>query len=182
LSSYIVTFTSLAIALAAVWVSTWQVRQSADSAERSNALPVIQEIFSEFRSSEFRNAITYLLTSNPVVMGDSGFSSLSVDFRDPAFKVVYFMDYLGVLVTHNIVQEDLIIGALGTRIVQVWQTLWPFIDMERRYRAKSYAAHGIPPGFLVYYEYLVQRTAELGGAEAATRIQKRRGLHRSVEH
>jgi hypothetical protein len=178
LSSYIVSFISLAIALAAVWVSTWQVRQSSRATERSNALPVISELFREFRSSQFRDAVTYLLTSKPTTIGSSGFSSLPIEWRDRAYRVCYFFDYLGVLVTYNIITEDLVIGALGTRLVQVWQAIKPFIDMERQHRASSYPP-GVPPGFLAYYEHLVQRTYELGGHEAAKRIHKRRGLRRT---
>jgi hypothetical protein len=180
LENYIVGSISLAVALAAVGVSTWQVRQTARSAARSHALPVIAEVFREFRSPEFRASVGYLLSSTPVARGDEGFASLPEEWCEKAYVVVYFFDYLGVLVSSGIINEELVIGTMGTRLVQTWIAIKPFIMMERAYRISSYPP-GTPPGFLAYYEHLVKRVEELGGGGAAIRIQQRAGLHRIDE-
>jgi hypothetical protein len=111
----------------------------------------------------------------PTVRGDHGFSALPQEWRENAYRVCYFFDYLGVLVEFSIIREELAISLWGTAIIQVWQAAESFILMERAYRKKTYPP-GISPGFLVYYEDLVCRIIDRGGQDAARRIQQRAGL------
>lgn len=175
--SNIVSLISVLVAIAAVWVATWQVRASAKSTERSNALPVLSEIFAEWRSTEFRQSIMYLLNEIPGGVLDDGFESLPEEWREHAYKVCYFLDYLGILVVYGIMNEETIIGMMGTRIIQLWRAMEPYIMAERRYRIRTYPPDA-PPGFLVYYEHLVRRTIDLGGHDAAMQIQRQTGVRR----
>jgi hypothetical protein len=168
---------SVAIAFFAVAVATWQVRSSARSAERTHTLPVVSEVWRQFRSSEFRASVNYLILTIPVPHGDHGFNSLPKGWRDKAYEVCYFFDYLGALVQFDIIREDLAISLWGTAIIQAWQAVEPFIAMEREHRRRTYPP-GISPGFLVYYEDLVCRIKDRGGQDAARRIQQRSGLRR----
>jgi hypothetical protein len=88
---------SASVALAALAVATWQARTNARNAERAHTLPVISEIFREFRSQEFRNSMSYLVTKTPRVHGEEGFRSLSREWQENAYRVCYFFDYLGTL-------------------------------------------------------------------------------------
>jgi hypothetical protein len=168
---------SVAIAISAVIVASWQVRATARSAERAHALPVVSEISSEFRSPKFRSSIHYLISQVPTSRGSHGFSSLSTEWRDHAYHVCYFFDYMGALVSFRIIREELAISLWGTAIIQVWQAAEPYIYLERAHRRKTYPP-GISPGFLVYYEDLVCRIRDRGGHDAARRIQERSGLRR----
>jgi hypothetical protein len=118
----IVSLVSVIVAVAAVCVATWQVRASAKGAERSNALPVLSEIFAEWRSAEFRMSIMKLLNETPGGSNDDGFESLPKTWREHAYKVCYFFDYIGVLVVSDIINEETVIGMMGTRIMQVWRS------------------------------------------------------------
>lgn len=166
---------SVAIAFIAVAVATWQVRSSARSAERTHTLPVVSEVWQQFRSSEFRASVNYLILTIPASHGDHGFSSLPKEWREKAYGVCYFFDYLGALVQFDIIREDLVISLWGTVVIQAWQAVEPFIILERQHRIRTYPP-GISPGFLVYYEDLVCRIRDRGGQDAARRIQQRSGL------
>lgn len=177
MQSNIVNLVSLFIALIAVGVAIWQVRASDRSSERSNALPIVSEIMHEWRSTQLRSDVAYILDHTPQGKGEEGFNSLPSRWRDRAYRVCYFFDYVGVLASLGIISDELVISIMGTRIVQVWQKLEPFIGQERQYRAKTYPP-GVPPGFLVYFEHIVTRVLDLGGQRAAILIQQRMGLRR----
>ena len=179
MESNVISIVSVLIAAIAVCIATWQVRASARSAERSNALPVLSEFFAEWRSSEFRMSIGYLLNETPGPLNGEGFASLPETWREHAYKVCYFFDYVGVLVVRGIIGEETIIGMMGTRIIQVWRAVEPHVMAERQYRIRTYPPDA-PPGFLVYYEHLVARTIELGGHDAAIRIQQRDGVRHLI--
>jgi hypothetical protein len=176
MDSNILSLVSVTIAFVAVAVATWQARANARSAQRSHTLPVISETFREFRSAEFRTRISYVVTKVPATTrGVHGFSSLPRKWREDAYEVCYFFDYLGTLVKFGIIRKDLAISLWGTAIMQVWLAAEPLILMERAYRKKTYP-RGISPGFLVYYEDLVCRIIDSGGQDAPRRIQQRSGL------
>jgi hypothetical protein len=175
----ITSIVSVVIALSALSVAAWQVRATARQWERQNALPIISEIFREWRSEEFRKHRSTVLLGCPVEPTDDGFEALPPDWRESAYTVSYFFDYLGTLVAFGLAGADLIIGVMGSQIMQVWRILEPAIFAERRHREQTYPSD-TPPGFLSYYEGLVKRLIEMGGKESSTGIRKRLGV-RSLE-
>lgn len=175
MGALIVSLVSILLALAAVSVSAWQVQASLRSADKSNALPVISEAFGQWRSPELNDALRRLLRASRKDLSVRRFEALPRQLRQDAYQVCMFFDYLGTLVLYDIVSEDIIIGTMGSRLMQVWITMKPLIDHERQYRLKAYPP-GTPPGFLAYYEHLVRRTQDLGGQDAARNLQKRAGI------
>jgi hypothetical protein len=188
MDSSILSLASVTIAVAAVAVATWQARinarsaeRAARSAERTHTLPVISETFREFRSAEFRTRVSYLTAKLPrEARAARGFSSLPKKWREDAYEVCYYFDYLGVLVNFGIIREELVISLWGTTIMQVWLAAEPLISRERAHRRITYSA-GISPGFLVYYEDLVCRIMARGGRDAARQIQEQSGLRQLNE-
>jgi hypothetical protein len=171
----IVSLVSLFIALVAVCVAVWQVRASSRNDELSNELPIISEIMNEWRSTNFRSDVSYVLTRSPQTAKDGGFRALPARWREPAYRVGYFLDYIGVLTSLDIISDELVISMVGTQIIQIWRVLEPFIERERQYRRDTYPP-GVPTGFLVYFEHIVARIIDLGGQQAAVLSQQRRGL------
>jgi hypothetical protein len=173
----VISLVSVVLALAAVGVSSWQVRASIISANKANALPVVSEAFREWRSPHLNDAFRNLLTTTEEqVMGES-FEALPPKLREDAYEVCTFFDYLGTLVLHGIVNEDVIVGGFGTRIVQVWKIMEPLIWHERKYREDHFPP-GTPKGFMEYYEHLVKLTEVLGGENAGSNLRQRAGaLH-----
>jgi hypothetical protein len=174
LVSQIVSLVSVSLALVAVCVSTWQARANMQHSRHSRSLPVIAEIFKEFRSKEFRDSVHKLLTLPQDKIASGRFGELSGDSRDDAYEVCYFFDRIGALVAFRIINDDIVIASMGTQIMQVWLALLPLIKKERTHR-KTYGKD-IPPGFLVFYGHLVDRIYAQGGGKAATRIQRRIGI------
>jgi hypothetical protein len=166
---------SILLALAAVCVAAWQVRVGTQSAEKANALPVITEVFEQWRSQDFNDALKRLLIPRKGDLSRENFDALPQRHRRDANEVCYFFDYLGTLVLYGIVNEDIIIGVMATRLTQVWLVMEPLILKEREYRNSTYPP-GTPRGFLVYYEHLVRRIEDLGGQDAARLAQQRAGL------
>lgn len=176
----VVSLVSLFIALVAVCVAVWQVRASSRNDELSNELPIISEIMNEWRSTSFRADVSYILTRSPPTAKDGGFRSLPRRWREPAYRVGYFLDYIGVLTSLDIISDELVISMVGTQIIQIWRALEPFIEQERQYRRTTYPP-GVPAGFLVYFEHIVARIIDLGGQQAAVLSQQRRGLRHLTE-
>ena len=175
--SEIISLISVILALVAVCVSAWQTRTNMRDARHSRSLPVIAEIFREFRSREFRESLHNLLTLSSDKTTGSGFRALSKDRQEDAYRVCYFFDQIGVLVAFGIVHEDIVVAIMGTQIVQVWSVMFPLIESERKYRSKTYPSNA-PSGFLAFYEHLVTCVYALGGREAAIMIRKRIGVRR----
>ncbi len=174
----IVTLVSVLVALAAVGIAAWQVRASLRSAERTNALPVISETFQEFRTADFRASVSNLITHAPVNAPAGGFDALPEDVREDAYKVCYFFDYMGTLIAYGIISEGIVIGVMGTRVMQIWHAMWPTIESERDLRQGDSYPEDAPRGFLVYYEHLVARVVELDGRQAASNLQRGLGIRR----
>ncbi len=180
MQAYLLNAISLAIALAAVAVATWQVRAAAKSTERSNAIPVLSELSREVRSAEFRFSLASLLANTPDAPPAGGFDELSPDWREHAYRVCYFFDYLGILVSKGIISANTIVSWIGTWIMRVWIVMEPCILAERRHRESTYPQH-TPCGFLPNFENLVGIIMQNGGSAAAERIQEEEGLLRLDE-
>lgn len=175
LNSQIVSLASVALALAAVCVAAWQAYVSMQGARKSNALGVISQVFTQWRSPEFNNALRKLLSANGRDFRRQGFDALPRKYRQNAYEVCYFFDYLGTLVLYDIIDKDIVIGVMANRLMQVWLTMEPLIYNERKYRATKYPP-GAPRGFLVYYEHLIRLIEDRGGQSAAAAAQQRAGL------
>jgi hypothetical protein len=174
LLSETISLISVTLALVAVCVSAWQARLNIQHARHSRSLPVIAEIFKEWRSQEFRKSVRNLLALPPGKVTGYGFRNLPEDFREDAYKVCYFFDYIGTLVAFGIISEDFVIATMGTQIMQVWFAMFPVIRNERNLRKRF--PDNIPPGFLTFYGHLVACVEALGGGKAAKTIQNKIGV------
>jgi hypothetical protein len=162
---------SLGIALIAIVVAIWQVRTSSERAERALSLPIIAEIAREIRSSEFRQSIIFLQEKAPLVPDRGGFDSLPWEFREVAYEVCYFFDYLGILAMYKIITEEMVLDWIGTRLLQAWITMKPFIEAEREHRRNTYSPD-TPAGFLLHFEYLINIIASNPHSKMSDRARR----------
>ena len=125
-------------------------------------------------------SLTSLLTSTPDAPPAGGFDELPPDWREHAYRVCYFFDYLGVLVSKGIISSNTIVSWIGTWIMRVWIVMEPCILAERRHRESVYPPH-TPCGFLPNFENLVGIIMQNGGSAAAERIQEEASLLRLDE-
>jgi hypothetical protein len=152
----------LVIALIAVVVAIWQVRASAVSAERANSLPVASDAFKEFRSQEFQSHLRKVWDETPSNVPEDGFQSLPEDWRDSAYQVAYFFEYLGILVAYELVPKNIVVDFSANLLGRSWCKLEPFIQKERMHRQKS-SIPSISPGFVTHFEHLVALTIDSNG-------------------
>ncbi|MDG4774824.1 hypothetical protein [Solwaraspora sp. WMMD792] len=131
--------------LAAIVLSVVSLTVSVVLAVRQNrtasagyALPVVLEIFDQFRTQEFFDAREYIFDRlNQEYDPPVAYSDLPGRVRMRVRTVAGRYDDLGKLVAHGIVDEKLIIGSNGTAIRRVWECVAPFVLAER---AKTGAA------------------------------------------
>jgi len=176
-SSQTVSLISILLALAAVCVAAWQVRAGARGTQKQNSLPVVSEVFIQWRSPDFSAALQRLLKLTEDELSCECFEVLSADRRRDAYEVCYFFDYLGALIVFEIIDEDIILAVMANRLMQVWIAMRQLIANERSFRLRTYSEN-TPPGFLIYYEHLVKRTVDLGGKDAAEKLRRRREVLR----
>lgn len=115
--------------------------------QRSASLPVVVDLFREFRTEEQRTSrdfVTHKLgsvTHGPV-------SLLAPDVRDHVERVSHFFDNLGLLVAYDLANEALVAGFMGSSALHSWTAIEPFIRAERESRGSGYQE---------YFEDLVSR-------------------------
>lgn len=176
--NYVFSMGSSVIAVTAVLVAIWHVRTSAAASARSNALPVASAAFNEFRSKEFQGHLQAVWNQRPTEVPAGGFESLPETWRDSAYRVAYFFEYLGILVAHGLVPTDLIVDFSANLVVRSWRALEPFIEAERRHRRDTCEPANISAGFVTHFEHLVCLAFDGAGRPYDTRIHDRLKLRK----
>jgi hypothetical protein len=171
---------SLIAALTAVVVAIWQVRANTVAAERANSLPVASDAFKEFRSQEFQAHLRRVWNEAPANIPEDGFQSLPHDWRESAYTVAYFFEYLGVLVAYELVPEDIVVDFSANLLARTWHVLEPFIQKERIYRQKA-CAPGMSTGFVRHFEHLVALTIDSNGKPIDDSIHERLNLRKMIQ-
>ncbi|WP_305785680.1 DUF4760 domain-containing protein [Symbioplanes lichenis] len=128
------------------------------------ALPVVLNVFSQFRTQEFFDAQQYVfdeLPAQPV----QPYTDLPLEARSQIRMVGGLYDDLGKLVAHGIVKEELIIGSNGPQAGRIWAAVEPFVRAERAKRGSN---------LWIYLEDLAYRAAHKPPAA----IHDKLNLHR----
>ena len=108
---------SLIIAIIALVISVAVALRQIIIAKQANALPILIDMFQEFRSAKFKQHQSYVLENlkkehNP----EKGFRDLPESAKIHAITVSHFFDNLAVLVANGIVDEKLIISFMGESV------------------------------------------------------------------
>jgi hypothetical protein len=152
-ASLVLSIVGVLLSAIALAVSTLLIVRQTVFMRHANEMPVIVELYQEFRSTEFQAAHDYVLNElsgafDPIL----GISKLPHRARIPALKVTTFYTSLGSLVLHGMVDEKFLISTLGTALDRAWTILEPYINGERELRGNT--------EILAFYEDLVCRTRE----------------------
>jgi len=140
---------SLIISVIALVTSVAVAVQQINIAKQSNFLPILIDMFSEFRSPKFKRHLYYVTQRlSKEHNSKKGFQNLPEPARTHVITVSHFFDNLGVIVANKIVDEKLVISFMGESIYSAWQALEPFIKRERELRNSEYQE---------YFEDLVVR-------------------------
>jgi hypothetical protein len=153
--SFILSIIVIVISLGAVGISALLVVRQIRFQRHANEVPIAITIGQEYRTAEFQQAFNYvtktLAEDHHVGLG---LTNLLADSGDYALRVARFFTWLSGLVFFDIVDEELIVGLLGSPINRSWEALEPYILQER-------VAQGYPDAY-VFYEDLVCRIRERG--------------------
>ncbi|GLY24202.1 hypothetical protein Misp04_39340 [Micromonospora sp. NBRC 101691] len=134
-SEVVVNIAAIAISATSLAVSGVLAIRQNRTASAGYSLPVVLEIFSQFRTPEFYEARRYVYDDlNKDFEQPVAYSELPSDVLAKVRIVAGRYDDLGKLVAHGVVDEELIIGANGPGIRKVWKCVAPFIYEERRTR------------------------------------------------
>lgn len=141
---------SLMVALLALAVTIWHARRTARLTRNAHQIQVIADVFREIRSAEFLEHYRRILDFPNSENLEEGFESLDKESKKSAYAVCYFFEHLGVLVTRNLMPDDVLISTMRTLIVRSWDALEYAIEAERAFRGTTYsqdAGHKFLPHF-----------------------------------
>jgi hypothetical protein len=155
-----VAIVALVIAAIAVVVSAWQLRE----ARRANAFPAALDLFREYRSPEMVKARRLLFDELPKMDRKGGIRALPDEVAQAALKVSHYLDNLGVLVAHGLLDPKLAAGFLGDSTLGLWRELSPFIRRERELRS--------PAAYQQYFEHLAATLEEVQPSRARANLRK----------
>jgi len=140
---------ALIVAAIAALISVRQLRE----ATKANAFPAAVDLFREYRNREMVAARRLLSQELPAPENAKAIRDLPDDVAQAALKVSHYLDNLGVLVAHGLLQPELAAGFLGDSTLRLWQQLEPFIVRERALRS--------PNAYLQYFEHLAATLHEV---------------------
>ncbi|WP_159074185.1 DUF4760 domain-containing protein [Streptomyces dioscori] len=130
--SLVLNLLALTVSGGAFLTSALAARRQLKLANDSNVLPVIIDAFKETRTPEFFRSMEYirdeLRDNHPT---EEGYRNLPEEIKDHIRRVGLFYDDIGKLVAHNVVDEELVLGAYGRAILRTWDKLAPFVYSER---------------------------------------------------
>jgi len=134
-SDAVINVVAIVISVMSLAVSGLLAVRQTRTAAAGYALPVILEVFNQFRTPEFFEARRYVYDDlNTEFDPPVAYTDLPADVQARVRTVAGRYDDLGKLVAHGIVGEDLIIGSNGTAVRRVWESVAPFVRAERRKR------------------------------------------------
>ncbi|WBB68825.1 DUF4760 domain-containing protein [Micromonospora sp. WMMD812] len=158
---------TLAFSLVAVIVSTILALRQARLMRHNNLLPVIVDIFTEFRDPAFKEHLHYLQHRlwEEYPPAASGTSDLVGEARQHVVAVGGFFNSVGLLVANNVIDEVVPTSAMGGSILRSWARLSPYIANERQRRND--------PNYEMYFEDLARRALDLPPSKLRSRLALR---------
>jgi hypothetical protein len=124
---------AIAVAAAALLVSSVLAVQQARLMFRANHIPVYIEIFSQFRSLEFQDRLNYVVgkLAEEYDPEEVGISDLPTEPRGAVYDVGSFFIEIATLRLIGAVDRR-IDALLQVRLLQAWSALAPFVYAERK--------------------------------------------------
>lgn len=132
-SEVVINVVAVVISVVSLTVSALLAVRQNRTASAGYSLPVVLEIFDQFRTPEFFEARQYIYEQlNKEFEDPVPYTDLPPGVRAKVRIVGGRYDDLGKLVAHGVVNEELIIGSNGTAVRRVWEAIAPFVYEERR--------------------------------------------------
>jgi hypothetical protein len=141
---------SLTLSILALTTSIFFAFRQIVVSKQSNILPVLIDLFQEFRSTEFKKHMIYIMTelNKEHDPAKTGYRYLPEPAAKHVQPVSHFFDNLGILIASKAIDEKLIISFVGESAESAWSILEPYIQQERDIRKGEYQE---------YFEHLISR-------------------------
>jgi len=170
----VITVITIAISVTSLAVSGVLTLRQMRTATDGYALPVVLNVFSQFRSQEFFEAQQYVLYQlNKDFPEAAAYTALPLEARSQVRAVAGLYDDLGKLVAHGIVKEELVIGSNGIHARRIWEAVEPFVLEERRQRKSN---------LWIYLEDLAYRSTRTPPATIHAKLKLHRYPAPSAHH
>jgi hypothetical protein len=122
----------LFLSVIAVATSTLLLVRQTAFMRHANEIPVLTDLYQEFRSAGFQSAQDYVRNSLTSACDPSlGISKLPDEARYSVRKVANFYTSLGALVALGLADEKFVVSLLGNPADRSWKVLEPYILRER---------------------------------------------------
>jgi hypothetical protein len=124
---------AIAIAAAALLTSSVLAVRQAGLMFRANHIPIYIELFSQFRSLEFQDRISFIVDrlAQENVAEETGISGLPDEARAAVYDVGWLFTEISTLRLLDAVDHR-IDSMVQVRLLQVWKALAPFVYQERK--------------------------------------------------
>ncbi|MFD5539845.1 hypothetical protein ACFWIJ_19025 [Streptomyces sp. NPDC127079] len=163
----LVNVVTLLLSMTAIGVTLLLTLRQIRLMNNSNQLPLVLDLFREWRSAEFVHSEERLWAD--LISGegaDQGISGLEQPIRDDVYHVCAFYQMLAYLVAFRVVDEDLVFLATHYRILRTWETVRPYALAERHIRGDPYA-------YLNFFEDLAALTRAKSSQDVYNTARKR---------
>ncbi|WP_372488349.1 DUF4760 domain-containing protein [Micromonospora hortensis] len=156
-------FSLLALALSAVFA----LRQSKIMRD-SNLVPVLTDLFKEFRDPSFKEHMSYIQFSlwGECPPSETGMTGLTPEARSHVAPVMGLFTTVGLLVAHGVIDELIPASSMGGSVLRSWARLSPYIYEERERRND--------PHYGVFFENLAYRALRNPPARLKRRMRLKR--------
>jgi hypothetical protein len=171
IATILMAFAALVVAILSAWNALREARIG-------NALPGALDFLGQYREGELIANREFVARHLPDWdPQEYGISNLPHYVQYTVTPASHYLDHLGVLVEHGLVDARMVAGSMGDSIIRQWNVLEPYIERERELRAGAALREcRKPEDYQWYFEKLAKRMREIGPAEARRRPRRWRWL------
>jgi Domain of unknown function (DUF4760) len=153
-ASLLINLGALAFSLVALITSTAIALRQSKIMQHSNLLPILTELFDQFRSPDFKQHFRYVTTElrEKYPPGEFDLDTLPEAADRHVAPVADFYQLVGMLVANNIIDGLLVASYMGRSTLRAWSKLDPYIQTTRKNRND--------PNFFFFFEHLASLVAK----------------------
>ncbi|MFI7194038.1 DUF4760 domain-containing protein [Nocardia nova] len=122
---------ALVISIGSIVVSTAMAVRQQRLSRNANHIPTMSNLMAEFRSPPFHDAHRTVMAQPKQQAAEIGFSDLPDDQRDAFVNVVYFYQMIATQIAMGVLNEEVMLAQIRSRIVAVWDAVELYVQAER---------------------------------------------------
>ena len=157
---------AVSLSVASLLVSALLVIRQITVARHANQVPVLVSLTEQFSTRDFYSAEKFILEELAQKHESSlGVGGLPEEIQLKVNKIIWSANMIGLLIVQEVLDEAVVVPLYGFRFRRLWQSLEPYIAVERQNRGDYFSA---------FFEDLVCRIDANWPPAAAYRLRLRR--------